>query len=557
MSLNDFLADASQGKTSWADEMDDLMPPPRDSSYRRMGGDSLANAPDRTFDRQAYPPRDELPLPDKPPYTAFVGNLAFDVMDSDVEQFFAPANVVSVRIVSGHDGKPKGFGYVEFQTLDDLKSALDRSGAQMVNRTVRVSVAEPPKSAFGGGGGDRSMMQASQADDASQWRRSAPLPPSEPRGGFGARPERTQRTFESSGPGFDNMDVSGGVRSGFGAKFQAAPPASARPPPRDMAPLEPSLGDQASQWRTGKPVEARSPALSRPDGPNSDSRRPSYRKFNDANEVDDRFASQERMGFGSKFNPDQTPPDTPGNTRRSFGLGSGDRRISGTQASGSPALPPSVAEGQENWRSAKKADTPSGSPVPVAAPAERRRLELKPRSAEPAGGASPTAATSSAKPSPFGNAKPVDASEREKEIEQKLSQKEKERQEELKAKKEKIKAERAASAAATATDPTTQAKPEKKERPFGARKASASGNSEAAAAKGGEAKEVTSPQPAAATKKVTSPRPTPTGAWGGGRKPSGALNADGSVATPEVNGTSDEQQTDQVADKLQETSLKA
>lgn len=555
MSLNDFLADASQGKTSWADEMDDLpMPAPRDS-YRRTGGDSLANAPDRGFDRQSYPPRDELPLPDKPPYTAFVGNLAFDVMDSDIEQFFAPANVISVRIVSGHDGKPKGFGYIEFQTLDDLKNALNRSGSQMVNRTVRVSVAEPPKSAFGGGG-DRMMMQDSKADDASQWRRSAPLPPSEPRGGFGARPERTQRTFES-GPGFDAMDVSGGVRSGFGAKFQAAPPASARPPPRDMAPLEPSLGDQASQWRTGKPVEARSPALSRPDAPNSDSRRPSYRKFNDANEVDERFASQERMGFGSKFNPEQTPPDTPGNGRRSFGLASGDRRASGTQAPAGAALPPAVSETQENWRSAKKPITPSGSPGPVPASAERKRLELKPRSAEPAaaaGGAapSPTAATSSAKPSPFGNAKPVDASEREKEIEQKLSQKEKERQEELKAKKEKIKAERAAAAAAS----PTQSRPEKKERAPGARKATASVPAEAPAGDAAAAKETESPKPApTAAAKAASPRPAPTGAWGGGRKPSGALNADGTLAAPETNGTSDEHQAEQVADKLQETTL--
>jgi RNA recognition motif-containing protein len=41
--------------------------------------------------------------------------------------------------------KPKGFGYVEFDDLESLKSALERSGQQLCGRTVRVSVAEPRK----------------------------------------------------------------------------------------------------------------------------------------------------------------------------------------------------------------------------------------------------------------------------------------------------------------------------------------------------------------------------------------------------------------------------
>jgi translation initiation factor 4B len=34
------------------------------------------------------PIRDEIPLPTQPPYTAFVGNLAFDLMEGDLENFF-------------------------------------------------------------------------------------------------------------------------------------------------------------------------------------------------------------------------------------------------------------------------------------------------------------------------------------------------------------------------------------------------------------------------------------------------------------------------------------
>lgn len=44
--------------------------------------------------------------------------------------------------------KPKGFGYVEFDDLESLKIALDKSGQQLCGRTVRVSVAEPRKLKF-------------------------------------------------------------------------------------------------------------------------------------------------------------------------------------------------------------------------------------------------------------------------------------------------------------------------------------------------------------------------------------------------------------------------
>lgn len=52
------------------------------------------------------------------------------------------AQNVKVRLVE-RDGRPKGFGYVEFDTLDDLKDGLSLTGSQMGSRTVRVSVAEP------------------------------------------------------------------------------------------------------------------------------------------------------------------------------------------------------------------------------------------------------------------------------------------------------------------------------------------------------------------------------------------------------------------------------
>lgn len=91
--------------------------------------------------------REQLPLPTKPPYTAHLGNLSFDATEGDITDFFADCQVTNVRIVEDKlERKPKGFGYVEFGTLEGLKKALDLSGTQFQGRNVRVSVAEPRKS---------------------------------------------------------------------------------------------------------------------------------------------------------------------------------------------------------------------------------------------------------------------------------------------------------------------------------------------------------------------------------------------------------------------------
>lgn len=186
------------------------------------------------FDEGGAPfAREDPPLPTAPPFTAFVVNLSFDSTEADVQYFFEPLKPVSVRLVSGHDGRPKGYGYVEFETLDNLKEALTFTGKPLDNRNVRVSVAEPSSRA----------MKSTAADDASQWRRSTPLPPSS-RGGFSG----------DSGSGFDEMGVGAdGSRSGFGGRFVP----TADRPRRSMEPLEPSRGDMASDWRTGKPVSSK------------------------------------------------------------------------------------------------------------------------------------------------------------------------------------------------------------------------------------------------------------------------------------------------------------
>jgi translation initiation factor 4B len=95
---------------------------------------------------RGYSMREQLPLPSEPPYTAHLANLSFDAGDDDVNDFFRDCEVKEVRIVKDRmDDKPKGFGYVTFESLEGLKTALSLSGGSLAGRQVRVSVAEPRK----------------------------------------------------------------------------------------------------------------------------------------------------------------------------------------------------------------------------------------------------------------------------------------------------------------------------------------------------------------------------------------------------------------------------
>jgi translation initiation factor 4B len=91
--------------------------------------------------------RDPLPLPTKPPYTAHLGNLPFDAEREQIEEFFQDCEVTNVRIVEDKiDRRPKGFGYVEFNSLEGLKRALELNNAQFRGRGIKISVADPRES---------------------------------------------------------------------------------------------------------------------------------------------------------------------------------------------------------------------------------------------------------------------------------------------------------------------------------------------------------------------------------------------------------------------------
>ncbi|KAI0782266.1 hypothetical protein C8Q75DRAFT_504507 [Abortiporus biennis] len=379
MSLNAFLGDSALG--SWADEMDALPTAPRaDDDRGRFGerrrDDFLSSKPDRG----SYPPREDLPLPTEPPFTAFVGNLAFDLTDTDLEEFFGAPKIKTVKIIKDRDEKPKGFGYVEFTDLDALKDALSKTGSSLAGRTVRISVAEPPKerSGFGGGFDDDSKF-------AGNWRRDGPLP-DVPSSRDGSR-----RRFEGG---------AGGPRE---------PPA-------------PSLSDNASDWRSHRAPARLSPASSGTDidqGP-SFKRRGSGFRSQEGGPVG-AADSEETWTIGAKFKP--STPSESGSPGSRFGS------IRGRSDMGPPkdVISPSDEGG---WRRQPTRDSTSpNSSTPPTPQLARRKLELLPRSnagsAVPSPLSSPNPANATAahhhpRSNPFGAAKPVDVTAKEAEVAERL-----------------------------------------------------------------------------------------------------------------------------------------
>jgi translation initiation factor 4B len=83
-------------------------------------------------------------LPDKPPFTAHLGNLSYDATVETVTEFFEGCGVVSVRIIEDREmQRPKGFGYVEFTDLDGLKKALTLDGQSFQSRMIKIKIADP------------------------------------------------------------------------------------------------------------------------------------------------------------------------------------------------------------------------------------------------------------------------------------------------------------------------------------------------------------------------------------------------------------------------------
>ncbi len=92
----------------------------------------------------------------------YVGNLPYSTTEEDLKELFsAHGTVASVRLISDRDtGRSKGFAFVEFDSDDEAKAAIDAlNGHEFGGRALVVNEARPqterPARREGGGGGSR------------------------------------------------------------------------------------------------------------------------------------------------------------------------------------------------------------------------------------------------------------------------------------------------------------------------------------------------------------------------------------------------------------------
>ncbi|KAG8979295.1 hypothetical protein FRB90_008112 [Tulasnella sp. 427] len=98
--------------------------------------------------------------------TLFVGNLPFSATEDLIWETFADfGSVSSVRLPTDREtGEPKGFGYVEFLTVEAAQKAVDSAASlEIGGRAPRLDFSQPRDSNGGGGGrGGRGGFGASR-----------------------------------------------------------------------------------------------------------------------------------------------------------------------------------------------------------------------------------------------------------------------------------------------------------------------------------------------------------------------------------------------------------
>lgn len=85
----------------------------------------------------------------------YVGNLAYSVRDSDLEDMFAAHGTVeSAQVIMDRDtGRSKGFGFVEMSSDQEARAAISAlNGKELEGRNLTVNEARPREEGGGGRG---------------------------------------------------------------------------------------------------------------------------------------------------------------------------------------------------------------------------------------------------------------------------------------------------------------------------------------------------------------------------------------------------------------------
>lgn len=76
----------------------------------------------------------------------YIGNLSFDVQQTDLQDVFAEYGTVKrVSLPTDREtGRPRGFGFVDLaSTTNEAKAIESLDGAEWMGRTLRVNEAKP------------------------------------------------------------------------------------------------------------------------------------------------------------------------------------------------------------------------------------------------------------------------------------------------------------------------------------------------------------------------------------------------------------------------------
>jgi len=211
--------EVGRGGNNWADEMED-----EGFDDRPKQQIVLPTAP-----RAALGPDiDDERIPRRPPYTAYIANLPYDVDEEQIMEVFerAKLRIEQVRLMKDEGGRLRGYGYADFQDRDSLVDVLTMTDLSVNNRKMRIDLASQAGKDRGGGGGfeDRGDRRGGREEDPNagrsevdDWRRG---PPPETRGDDR---DRDRGRYN----GRDSYDRDRGGRDGGGRGF------SSYEPPRD------------------------------------------------------------------------------------------------------------------------------------------------------------------------------------------------------------------------------------------------------------------------------------------------------------------------------------
>jgi cold-inducible RNA-binding protein len=88
----------------------------------------------------------------------YVGNLSYRTSEDQLAENFSKFGKISgtVVVIDRATNRSKGFGFITFESDNSAQQAVqEMNGKELDGRTIKVSIAKPPKEREMGGGGGR------------------------------------------------------------------------------------------------------------------------------------------------------------------------------------------------------------------------------------------------------------------------------------------------------------------------------------------------------------------------------------------------------------------